>query len=255
VAALGAALLQSKQLLGAEGLVVDLAGGLDQVLQVGAGEEVAEVDELAVSLVLDVDHAPAVLATADLLAVDDDGLLTADDGEGDDLLYNCQNQKQKEKLGCGEGRGLYLYLNLSVDRALLIIELVIIVGVHLEVVEGELLLNALLEGLALLKGQGVGLGDNGDDVDDVGELLENDDIDGLETEFRENQLAQSILAGRHKFAEKRNSRMAGGLDEEQAAVDTGILDITLTLRGKLLAEVCRVLVLDVLDNGVPAEIC
>jgi hypothetical protein len=49
--------------------------------------------------------------------------------------------------------------------------------------------------------------------------------------------------------------MAGGLDEEQAAVDTGILDITLTLRGKLLAEVCRVLVLDVLDNGVPAEMC
>lgn len=86
MAALGAALLQSKQLLGTEGLVVDLAGGLDQVLQVGAGEEVAEVDELAVSLVLDVDHAPAVLAAADLLAVDDDGLLTADDGEGDDLL-------------------------------------------------------------------------------------------------------------------------------------------------------------------------
>lgn len=48
--------------------------------------------------------------------------------------------------------------------------------------------------------------------------------------------------------------MAGGLDEEQAAVDTGILDITLTLRGELLAEVCRVLVLDVLDDGVPASV-
>lgn len=193
MAALGAALLQSKQLLGTEGLVVDLAGGLDQVLQVGAGEEVAEVDELAVSLILDVDHAPAVLAAADLLAVDDDGLLTADDGEGDDLLYACQKQKQTCLLS--RGGDLCPYLNLSVDRALLIIELLIIVGVHLEVVEGELLLNALFEGLALLKSQGVGLGDNGDDVDNVGQLLENDDIDGLETEGRNNQLVHSVSAG------------------------------------------------------------
>ena len=50
-----------------------------------------------------------------------------------------------------------------------------------------------------------------------------------------------------------NSRMAGGLDEEQAAVNTSILDVTLTLSGEFLAEVCRVLILDVLDNGVPAD--
>ena len=48
-----------------------------------------------------------------------------------------------------------------------------------------------------------------------------------------------------------NSRMARGLDEEQAAVDTGILDITVTLGRKFLPEVCRVLVLDVLHDGVP----
>ena len=47
------ALLEGKQLLGAERLVVDLCGRLDQVLQVGAGEEVTEVDEFAVVLVLD----------------------------------------------------------------------------------------------------------------------------------------------------------------------------------------------------------
>ena len=47
--------------------------------------------------------------------------------------------------------------------------------------------------------------------------------------------------------------MAGGLDEEQAAVDAGILDITLTLSCEFLAKVCRVLILDVLDNGVPAD--
>jgi hypothetical protein len=47
------ALLEGKQLLGTEGLVVDLCGRLDEVLQVGAGEEVTEVDEFAVGLVLD----------------------------------------------------------------------------------------------------------------------------------------------------------------------------------------------------------
>jgi hypothetical protein len=80
------AFLQSLQLLGTEGLVVDLAGGFDQVLQVGTGEEVAEGDEFAVVLVFDVDDAPAVLASANLLSVDNDGPLAADDGEGDDIL-------------------------------------------------------------------------------------------------------------------------------------------------------------------------
>lgn len=47
------ALLERKQLLGTERFVVDLRSGLDEVLEVSAGEEVAEVDELAVVLVLD----------------------------------------------------------------------------------------------------------------------------------------------------------------------------------------------------------
>lgn len=47
--------------------------------------------------------------------------------------------------------------------------------------------------------------------------------------------------------------MAGGLDEEQAAVDPGILDVALTLSREFLAEVCRVLIFDVLDDGVPAS--
>jgi len=47
------ALLEGKQLLGTEGFVVDLGSCLDEVLEVGACEEVAEVDELAVVLVLD----------------------------------------------------------------------------------------------------------------------------------------------------------------------------------------------------------
>lgn len=48
--------------------------------------------------------------------------------------------------------------------------------------------------------------------------------------------------------------MARGLDEEQAAVDTGVLDIPLTLSSEFFSEVCRVLVLDVLDDWVPASV-
>lgn len=90
-----AALLEGQELLGTEGLVVDLAGGLDQVLEVGAGQEVAEVDKFTVVLVLDVDDTPAVLAAANLLAVDNDRLLTADNGERNDVLSPKFNIKTK----------------------------------------------------------------------------------------------------------------------------------------------------------------
>lgn len=120
-------------------------------------------------------------------------------------------------------------LDLSVDSTLLVIELLAFVGVHLEVVEGKLLLDALLELSSLLQCQGVGFGNDGDDIDDVGQLLEDDNIDGLQ-------------------------RVASRLDEEQAAVNTGVLDVSLTLGRKLLAQVGGVLILDVLDDSVPAAI-
>lgn len=53
VAAHGRALLECEQLLGAERLVVDLRRRFDQILQMSAGEEVAEVDEFAVVLIFD----------------------------------------------------------------------------------------------------------------------------------------------------------------------------------------------------------
>lgn len=81
-----AALLQSQKLLGTEGLVVNLASGFHQILQVGAGEEVAQVHELAVVLILDVNHTPAVLTAPNLLAVDNNGLLTADNREWNNVL-------------------------------------------------------------------------------------------------------------------------------------------------------------------------
>lgn len=86
MATTSAALLESEQLLGTEGLVVDLAGGLDQILEVGASQEVAEVDKFAVVLILDIDDTPAVLTAANLLAIDNNGLLATDDGEGNDVL-------------------------------------------------------------------------------------------------------------------------------------------------------------------------
>ncbi len=77
--ALSAALLEGEELLGAEGLVVDLRRGLDQILEMGPEKEVPEVDEFAVVLILHVDNAPPILAAAHLLAIDDDGLLGSDE--------------------------------------------------------------------------------------------------------------------------------------------------------------------------------
>ena len=69
---------------------MDLRSRLDEVLEVGAEEEVPQVDEFAVVLILDVDNTPPVLATPDLLAIDNDGLLGANNSEGNQALLACQ---------------------------------------------------------------------------------------------------------------------------------------------------------------------
>lgn len=46
--------------------------------------------------------------------------------------------------------------------------------------------------------------------------------------------------------------MTSRVDEEEAAMDTCILDVPIANRGKLFPEIRAVLVLDVLDNRVPA---
>ena len=50
-------------------LVVDLACGLDKILEMSAGEEVTEVDKFAVPLVLYVDGTPAVLTGGNVASV------------------------------------------------------------------------------------------------------------------------------------------------------------------------------------------
>lgn len=67
---------------------MDLGCCLDEVLEVGAGEEVAEVDEFAVFLVFDIDSSPAVLAATNSFAVDVDVVLTADNRKWDDRLVS-----------------------------------------------------------------------------------------------------------------------------------------------------------------------
>lgn len=73
--ALSATLLECKQLLSTEGLVVDLRSSLNEILQVCSQEEVSQVHKFAVVLIFHVDHTPAVLAAANLLAINNDGLL------------------------------------------------------------------------------------------------------------------------------------------------------------------------------------
>ena len=51
---------------------MNLRGGFDQILEMGAGKEVSEIDEFAMILVFNVDYAPSVLATTDLFASNDD---------------------------------------------------------------------------------------------------------------------------------------------------------------------------------------
>jgi hypothetical protein len=81
-----AALLECQQLLGAECLVVDLRCRLNQVLEVGSGEEISEVYEFTVVLILDVDNSPSVLTSSNLLACNDNRLLGSNNGERDNIL-------------------------------------------------------------------------------------------------------------------------------------------------------------------------
>jgi hypothetical protein len=46
--------------------------------------------------------------------------------------------------------------------------------------------------------------------------------------------------------------VSGGADEVQAAVNAGVLDVSVSHGSQLLAEVRTVLVLDVFDDRVPA---
>lgn len=48
-------------------------------------------------------------------------------------------------------------------------------------------------------------------------------------------------------------RVTRWLNEEQAAMDSGILNVAFPLSSKLLSKICRMLVLDVLHYRIPAK--
>lgn len=127
------------------------------------------------------------------------------------------------KCGCGT------YLDRRVQRHLLWVMLLVLVWIHAQVVERKLLLDPLLERGPLLERQAIALRNDGHDVDKLAQLLQHHDVDRLE-------------------------RVAARLDEEQAAVDARVLEVPLALRRQLLAQVRAVLVLDVLDDRVPAPV-
>jgi hypothetical protein len=267
--------LQCQELLRSECLVVDLSGRLDEVLKVSSierlerqyacerhstgselsessvelhmgrggwdvpSEKVPQVVELAVLLVLDVDDSPSVLAPSDGLAIDDDVSLGSYDGERDHVLsWHGQDEiRGRRREGNERGwprstgspprrslrcqRGRHGCCGAAARRGS--ISLVS----RLRAVEPSHETYPLLEQLPLLQSQTVTLGDNRHHVDDLAELLHHRDVDGLK-------------------------RVACRGDEVEAAVNAGVDDVLVSHRGELLAEVPRVLVLDVLDDGFPA---
>lgn len=154
------ALLQSKKLLSTEGLVVDLACCLNEVLEMGASEEVSQVYKFTVILILHIDNTPAVLSAANLLTIDNYSSLTANHSKWNNVLLIHQRLIE------------YTYqrgtdLDLGIDRALLVIELVVIIRVHLQVVKSKLLLDSFLERLTFLESKWIGLGNYRNNIDNI----------------------------------------------------------------------------------------
>lgn len=81
-----AALLQGQKLFRTESLVVNLACCFNQVLEVSAGEKVSQINKFAVGFVFHIDDTPAVLSAANLLTINDNSFLTANDGEWNNVL-------------------------------------------------------------------------------------------------------------------------------------------------------------------------
>ena len=167
---------------------MDLTGRLDQILQMRPRQEIPEADELAVVLVFDINDTPAVLAAAHGAPSYNDGVFATNNSEGN--------------LGVDAGVG----------SAFFFVLLIVVIGIHAQIMESELFLNALFEGHALFEGEGVGFGDHWNDVDDVRELLQHDDVDRLKS-------------------------MARWLDEEETAVNASILYIAFSLCGEFFSEV------------------
>lgn len=167
----------------------------DQILQMRARQEITQVDELAMTFIFDVDDTTTGLATADLLAVDEDVFVRPNDREWD---------HRSDSL-----------VQLDLRR----IVLLVVEREKTNLMMSKLGLDALLERFTFLKCHAVGLGDDRHDIDDLGQLAKDGDVERLE-------------------------RVTRGVDEEETAVDASVRDESVALSGELFAEVGRVLVFD-----------
>ena len=86
----------------------------------------------------------------------------------------------------------------------------------------------LLEKLPFLHGKTVGFGNDWDDIHNLAKLLHDNDVN-------------------------RPKGVTAGVDEVQRAVDPRVLDVSVAHGSQLLAQVCAVLVLDILNDRVPAR--
>ena len=87
----------------------------------------------------------------------------------------------------------------------------------------------LLERIPLLQRETVCLGDNRNDIHNFAQLFHDDDID---------------------WSKGVSSRV----DEKEAAVNAGVLDVAITNGGEFLAKVGAVLILNIFHNRVPAVV-
>lgn len=94
--------------------------------------------------------------------------------------------------------------------------------------------DSLLELVPLFQSQRVRLGNDGHDIDDLGELLEYHDIN-----LDINTITLHIYQATYRL-----QGMSSRVDEEQTTMDTGIGDMSISEGSKLLSEVSRVLVFD-----------
>lgn len=110
----------------------------------------------------------------------------------------------------------------------------------------------LLELCPLLQGERVGLGDHRHHVDDLAEPPHELQVEGPQPERDGPSPCCPPPGSTHGCQGGWYSPVARGGDKVHATMDPGVRDLPLTGDEDLLAQVPLVLLVDVLDDGVPA---